>query len=266
MHYIGIRGHRGAGKNTVSYLLGNIINEMIKTKSFEISDELFQAWCDDIVNDEKIIHEIGLDHIYFESIGDTLKVLIHLIVGCPLDYLYSDYHKDHVVINLRDFSHKIYEEIPEEIKLTNSTELFESIPKTCPPITITKNIFITLREFILYFGKEVMQRFFGLDVWVKSLKSSKGIFPLSSYPEDNSYKIYTDLKTPSEVTYVKKMNGYIVKVSRPNHKKPKGLDKLSQDTRIDYKVIIGDNLYDIKEQLINIAVDIINKDNYGKNI
>jgi hypothetical protein len=62
------------------------------------------------------------------------------------------------------------------------------------------------------------------------------------------------------------MNGYIVNVSRPNHKKPKGLDKLSQDTRIDYKVIIGDNLYDIKEQLINIAVDIINKDNYGKNI
>ena len=60
------------------------------------------------------------------------------------------------------------------------------------------------------------------------------------------------------------MGGVIVRVSRPNHKKPKGLDKLSQDNRIDYEVEIGDNLYDTKEQLLNIAKDIINKNNYGK--
>lgn len=265
MHYIGIRGHRGAGKNTVAYLLGNTINELLKSKHAtdkESFDDLFQTWCDEIVSNEQVIHDISLDYIYFESFGDTLKVLIQMVLNCPSDYLYSDFHKDNVIINVRDFSYKEYDEVPADIKkqLMTATDLYNAIPKNCPPVTMTKNIFISLREFILYFGQEVMQRYFGLDVWVKTLKSTQNLF--ESVFDDDKYKIYTDLKTPGEVTYIKKLNGCVIKVSRPGHKKQnKGIDRLSQDNRVDYKVEIGDNLFDIKDQIINIAKKIIN---YGE--
>lgn len=272
MNYIGIRGHRGAGKNTIAYLLGNTLEYLIneKEKPSEIDfdriqdfSELFQAWCDEIVNDERIIHDISLNNIYFESFGDTLKILIQMILGCPHDMLYSDYHKDHVIVNLRDFSYKTYDEIPQDIKLWTAEELYNEMPKTCAPITITRNIFLSLREFILYFGKEVMQRYFGLDVWVKALKSTRELFDNTN--DLKSYKIYTDLKTPGEVTYVRKNGGVIIKVSRPDHKKQlKGIDRLNQDNRYDFEVIIGENLYDVIDQIITIANKILENNKYFK--
>jgi hypothetical protein len=270
MNYIGIRGHRGAGKNTVAYLLGNTLEYLINnsnnylkiSKNQEIC-ELFQTWCDEIVNDERIIHEISLDNIYFESFGDTLKILVQMILGCSQDILYSDYHKDHVVVNLRDFSYKTYDEIPQDIKLWTAEELYKEMPKNCAPITITRNIFLSLREFILYFGKEVMQRYFGLDVWVKALKTTRELFDNTN--DLKSYKIYTDLKTPGEVTYIRKNGGLIIKVSRPDHKKQlKGIDRLSQDNRYDFEVVIGDNLYDIIDQIIDIADKILKTNKFLK--
>ena len=77
------------------------------------------------------------------------------------------------MINLRDFSWKTFDTIPTDINIYNSKEMYNIMSQVNNPITITKNTYMTLREFILYFGKEVMQRYFGLNVWVKSLKSSQ---------------------------------------------------------------------------------------------
>ena len=88
-----------------------------------------------------------------------------------------------------------------------------------------------------------MQRYFGANVWVKSMKNSAEFYT-SIFDDNNSYKIFTDLKTPSEVTYIKGLGGKIIKVSRPDHKKiQKGLDKLGQDTRVDYEIVVGEDLY-----------------------
>ena len=106
MKYVGIRGHRGAGKTTISYLLGNTINYLVKHPEEELSDDLYRIWCDDIIKDEKIIHECGLDYVYFESFSDILKLWVKLLLGCPTDYMYDDYYKDHMIINLKDFSYK----------------------------------------------------------------------------------------------------------------------------------------------------------------
>lgn len=264
MKYIGIRGHRGAGKNTVAFLLGNTINHLLTTKDFnkERFDSLFQIWCDDIVTDERIIHTASLEKVYFESFSDSLKLIIQLLLGCPQDFLYSDYHKDHTIVNVRDFSYRVYDNIPEDMQIYNSTELY-NIMSVNPPATIVKNTYITLREFILYFGKDVMQRYFGLNVWVKTLRSSQDFFS-SIFIEQDEWKIYTDVKTPAEVTYIKgveKNRGYIVKVSRPGHKKQsRGIDRLNQDNRYDYEVIIKGELVDIKDNILEIAKKIINNE------
>lgn len=257
MKYVGIRGHRGAGKTTISYLLGNSINYMIKHNQ-EPTDELYRIWCDDIIKDEKIIHECGLDYVYFDSFSDTLKLWVKLLIGCPIDYMYDDYYKDHMIINLKDFSYKVYEELPN-MQLHNHNELYEIMPKDKAPTTITKNIYISLREFIMYFGVEVMQRFFGANVWVKSLKCSSEFYN-SIFDEHDSFKIFGDVKTPAEVTYIKGLNGVVINVSRPGFKKKSnGIDKLSQDSRYDYEIVVDKDLHNTKEQIIEISKRLINE-------
>lgn len=264
MNYVGIRGHRGAGKNSVAFLIGNTIQWLIDEKKcpyVESYDEAYTRWVKQIMNDEKIIHSVSLSDVYFDSFADTLKLFVELITGIPHDYIYDDYYKDHVVINLRDFSYKVYDEIPEDLELHTREELYNKMPRNGAAMTIMKNMYITMREFILYFGIEVMQRFFGLNVWVKSLKQNEERFN-SIFDDDNSYKIYTDVKTPSEVTYILEKNGVIVHVTRPtNRKKSGGFDKLSRDGRIDYTIHVGGSLYQIKSQIFEVAKQIIEKNN-----
>ena len=55
MQYIGIRGHRGAGKNSISYLLGRTIDYFIKNKVIKSDyDSLYKSWVDDIMNDDNL--------------------------------------------------------------------------------------------------------------------------------------------------------------------------------------------------------------------
>lgn len=256
MKYIGIRGHRGAGKNTISYLLGNTMDYLLR-KSEDNFDELYRIWCDDIIKNEKIIHECSLDYVYFDSFSDTLKFWVRLLIGCPESYIYDDYYKDHMIINIKDFTYKVYDEIPAGLQTYTHEELYSIMPKDKAPITITKNIYISLRNFIMYFGLEVMQRFFGANVWVKSLKSSSEFYN-SLFNEENSIKIFTDIKTPGEVTYIKNNNGKVIKVSRPGFKKQqKGMDKLSQDNRYDFEIVVNRDLYDTKEQILEISKQLL---------
>ena len=191
MNYIGIRGHRGAGKKSIAYLLGQTIDYLIENEGKllvgKTYDELYEQWVEDVMTNEDAIHDIGLDNVYFDSFADTLKLFVELLTGIPNEYIYNDHYKDHVVINIRDFSHTYYEEIPDTIQLLTRDELYKLMPKDSNPNTIMKNLYMTLREFILYFGIDVMQRFLGLNVWVKSLRQSEERLN-SLFNEDNMYK------------------------------------------------------------------------------
>lgn len=261
MHYIGVRGHRGAGKQTIAYLLGCTIDRIIKWKNSDLIlsneefDKFFKDRCDEIIKNENMVDEVNLDKVYFDSFGSGPKTFVSLLLGIDTQMTYSDYYKDHTVVNLRDFSYTVYQTIPDNIKCLDSEELYELFNNTGEPSVILKNTYTTLREFIMYFGKEVMQRYFGLNVWVKTLRVNENRYG-NSYNDTNYYTIYTDIKFPSEVTYIKDKEGIIVKVSRPKGKK-KGTDRLSQDERYDYEVVIGDNLYDLKNNIFDIANEIV---------
>lgn len=258
MKYIGVRGHN---KVAISYLLGNTIEYILKHDVFDTDEfnNLYQVWCDDIVKDEKIINECSdLENIYFDSFSHTLKFFTKLLIGCPLDYMFDEYYKEHMIINLKDFSYKIYDCIPQNMTIYTYSELYEHMPKGKSPTTITKNIYITLGDFIMYFGLEIMQRFFGANVWVKSLKNSSDFYN-SIFDDNDAYKIFVDVKTPAEVTYIKNNNGIIIKSNQPGCKKQsRGLNKLSQDTRYDYEINIINDLYNTREQIINISNILIN--------
>jgi hypothetical protein len=73
---------------------------------------------------------------------------------------------------------------------------------------------ISLREFILYYAK-VTSKYLGNDVWVKLLRiNEKRDFEMQNkynvFGKSDKYKIFIDLKAPTEVSYVKDNNGLII--------------------------------------------------------
>ena len=257
MKYIGIRGHRGAGKSAIAWLIGNTISQMTRKDYQGITQEQWNAWCDSIIADPNIMEKTGLSRVFIESFSDQIKIFIQLFLNCPREYLYDDIYKDTVVVNLRDLSyHEV--ETGEIYDVVTAKEMYESINKGEEPQPIIKNTYMYLREFILYFGLEVMQRFFGSNVWVKSVNNNSKSFD-EFFERGKCYKIYMDVKTPAEVTYIKRNNGVIINVIRPKNKRgSSGLERLGRDERIDYSVNVNGSLHELKDQIEVIASDIIN--------
>jgi hypothetical protein len=127
------------------------------------------------------------------------------------------------------------------------------------PEPLTDDVYMTLREFILYFGIYVMQNAFGRNVWVKSLIANNKYYNGLFQDDCNRYKIFPDIKASSEITYIKDKGGVIVKVSRPGHKKVGGMDLLRGDSRYDYEVVIDGELESLSSQILKIANEIIDR-------
>ena len=263
--YIGIRGHRGAGKNTISYLLGHTIEYFSKYQSWEgfesYWDEILpKIWTDDFLN------SANLYNVYFESFADTLKSMVHNLLNIPMDWMYDDFLKDNVWINMKDFSYikRDNKLDPEPYPITTNKELFSKryneIDTEIRPKTFRDDLYISLRDFINYFGF-TMQSFFGLNTWVKSL--DRGQADLEKfYASGNKivYKIFTDVKYPSEVSYIKNNGGSIIKVVRPDNIKSDSdvSNELDFDSRIDYEVT--NDMSILRETICKIAEEIINQE------
>lgn len=271
MNYIGVRGHRGAGKSSIAYLIGNTINLICQGHSKLVdNDEIFSSfynlWCKQLMESENCINESNTDYVYFESFSDQIKTFIRLLLGCPEEYMYEDKYKDIIAVNLRNLSCVDLTKQPmNNERFITAAQMHQSIDHNLPPQPINSNIYMTLREFIMYFGMEVMQRYFGVNVWVKSLKMNSLRYD-EFYDTGNCYKIFIDLKTPAEVTYIKQKDGVIVNVNRPSNKKGKsGLERLGRDNRIDYNIEVNGDLYGLKNDIINISKNIIERFKNGKN-
>lgn len=273
--YIGIRGHRGSGKNTVAYLLGNIIQwlqdnymtkqglnmkyvtELTKDPVFNVS---YRVWCDCIKKDESgSLEEMNTPNIYLESFGDTPKMLIELLTNIPHEYFNSDYYKDYVVVNISDFTWKVSEDPSHEVTYDYEA-LLDEIERGNITEVDNENIYLTLRDLIVYFAT-VSMKYLGRSVWVKTMRASDKDNYDDYYNIGDVYKIFRDIKAPSEITYVKDHNGVIIKVDRPcNKKKNVGVESLSNDTRFDYHVIINEDILTdekLKEDLVKIAIELM---------
>lgn len=275
MNYIGIRGHRGAGKNSISYLLGNTLEYINQVGDPELSGNLFEHdynhWCDTLMKSENCINEISLTHVYFDSFSDSIKLFIKLILGCPDEYVYEDKYKDLIVINLKDLSYKPLSEFEKEPKLKTANEVYKLMPFNSDekPTKLYNDHYMKLSEFIMYFGFEVMQRFFGKNIWVKIMQSNSSVYDgfFEEMSDQIYYKIFSDIKAHAEETFIRNNNGVIVKIMRPGHKK--GGSKLQDElmTDCDFSIIIDGDLYSIKDKIINLAKNINDKfkQKYGKN-
>ena len=268
MQYIGIRGHRGSGKKSIATLLANTMDIILRTPqtyryherdSRAQFDDAYDEWVDCIMkNPNKIPRNLmNTNKVYIDAFGDIPRTFIQLLIDGSDECLIDNSLKDNVLINLKDFTKHNLSDLPAHTNVYTAQQLFEK--QNSAISVITDDCYITIREFILYFGREVMQRFFGQNVWIKSLKQNTEFFE-NIFDDDNAYKLYYDIKTKSEVTYIKERGGYIIKIDRPeNNIGGEYIDDISNDERVDYELIIDGDLKSIKERIWQLAWSITNK-------
>jgi hypothetical protein len=272
--YIGIRGHRGAGKNTISYLLGFAIEYFIsKGNSWEGFETAYEAQVKRIINEPSFIEDVMFSesdfaNVYFESFADNPKIMVAQLFGLPCDYAYNDWTKDAVIVNLSNFSYKLAKDklelhaSIEKLKPYKAEQLYDIVKKDSNFLN-TNDVYITLRELISYFSKYVMQNAFGRSVWVKSLEVRSWETERFFSSEKTIYKILTDCKFPTEITYIKNNKGVIVKVNRFNNIKDNTniSEELENDTRFDYELNLDGNLLNPKliEDIKCLTQEIISK-------
>lgn len=254
---IGIRGHRGAGKESVAFLLASTLEFIKYSESLQLLPpekylEGFNNMYDEAVkklvdNKDKAFTNINFNYVYLDAFGDAPKAMVQQLLGCDHKYLWNEYWKDHAVVNIQTF------EIREVNQLPNDLISLEDISDGTPIGEMS------LRDFILYFGQNIMQKYFGRDVWVKSTAMNDRMN--EEYFEDG-IRIYTDVKAPTELSYLINKQAIIINVERKGHEKKGGLDLLKNDNRWNYNLKIkDDDLMSIKNDILKIAEDIY----YGKN-
>lgn len=269
--YIGIRGHRGAGKQTIAYLLGVALNYLYAHKTFDESfDDIYSDAVKYIKSNADFIQEASFRHVYFESFADTPKILLSMILGIPNEWTYDDIKKDEVYINLKDFSHtnihtsEELNDLKGQYAVVTASQLFydryNCIDSELRPITFSMTKYISLRELIVYFSKYIMQNFLGANVWIKSLEANKMQQEDFFADKTDVFKIFIDAKFSSEISYIKNHNGYIVRIINNDSDKEETeiSTELDSDYRYDVTLYSRDDLFTIKESIKNIALNIFN--------
>lgn len=245
--YIGVRGHRGAGKPTVSYLLAGTVDWYLKYRSFDESfEDFYCSLIKDIeTNPDDFLVSRAFDYVYLESFSDMQRVLCAMILGIDISHFYNEYSKDHLKVHLPDLE---ISDICDGDRLVTAEEKMDGLAGDT----------MSLREFCSYFSLG-MQDLFGKDLWIRSLEKS---LSRNYYGDLNKklYKIFYDVKLPNEVTYIVERNGYIVKAIRPGHKKTSTSlsSKLDSDDRVDFEVMIdGDDMMSCEQDLKEITQIIV---------
>jgi hypothetical protein len=244
--YIGVRGHRGAGKPTISYLLAGTIDWYLRYRSFdEAFEEFYASLVREIVeNPDDFLNSRVFDYVYLESFSDTQRVICSMILGIDIDHFYNEHSKDHLKVCLNNLE---VSEVSDTDRLVTAEEKMDGLAGDT----------MTLREFCSYFSLG-MQYLVSDNIWINSLENSRSI-----YEHGNShtlYKIFYDVKLPNEVTYIVERGGYIVKALRPGHQKGSTSlsSKLDSDNRVDFEVMIdGDDMMSCKQDLMEITQIIV---------
>lgn len=250
MKYIGITGHRGSGKTSVAYLLGNILNMLKKKKSKEDIYENYKCWCELIKHNNNIIYDCDLDYIYFDEFGELPKSFTAQLLSVDIDLLDSDFMKDNMYVNMKDFKLHTYD---KSYNIMTHKELLTNAPN----IKKWKDVYVSLRDFITYFSIDIMQTYFGNNVWLKTRKANDEKFGGTN---EKGWKIFSDVKTAEEIKYIKDNDGIIIRALRPtNRKNNNGISNI-EDYDSDIIIITEGELINLFEQFFKMANKIYNNE------
>jgi hypothetical protein len=240
---IGITGHRGSGKTSIGYLLGNILNSISRRHTKEEIFEDYKNWCVTIKQNNNAMYDCCLDYIYFDEFGEMPKSFVAQLLAIDISVLDNDTLKDTMYVNMGNFKLYAYD---ESMKIINAEGVLSK------PAKKWKDTYISLREFIKVFSIDIMQRFFGSDVWLKSRRVNEEKW--NDFID--GWKLFTDVKTKEEINYIKDNNGIIIRTIRPtNRKKNEGITN-TQDVDSDFIINTEGQLIDLFDKIYELAIKI----------
>lgn len=248
MKYIGITGHRGSGKTSTAYLLGNILDCLKCGHSREAIKMCYTDWCGTIKNNQNAIYDCALDYIYFDEFGEMPKSFVAQLLSIDMSVLDNDTMKDTMYVNLSDFKLYSHEDhfcvIDSNWLLLNKSDM-----------VFGKPVYMPLREFVKCFSIDIMQNIFGSNVWLKVLKVND-----SRWNEpDGGWRVFSDVKTTDEIEYIRDKQGVLIRTKHPSNKKSKkGITNI-ENCNPDYIIDTSGELIDLFDSIYAIATDIFEK-------
>lgn len=244
MKYIGITGHRGSGKTSVAYLLGNVLEELKRNRSKDDIYTSFIVWCKIIKENCNAIYDCVHNYVYFDEFGDFPKSFVAQLLGIDISILDDDKSKDIFYVNMKTFK---VSKLEEQQHVITSNEILNHNGHKWG------EAYISLREFIKCFSIDIMQNFFGSNVWLKSRQANDNTWN----DNDTGWRIFSDVKTLDEIKYIKDKNGILICTkNKINKKKHNGISNIEK-CDVDYFIITEGNLIDLFDNIYEIAQKII---------
>lgn len=253
-NYIGVFGHRGSGKTSIGYLLTNAVEYLINPKAFgnRSWDDVYKS-CVLVCMNETYPGNY-LRQAYYLTFSEDIIFNLSSLTGIRTEDLFNDTYKDTMYINLRTMDAV---SDPDPAKITTREELFESRSRG-DIAPIDDDIYILARDFILYYAHDVMQRFFGSNIWLIMHKYLNSRYDIGWF-YSAVYRIYTDVKSECEYEYLKELGASFVEVRRPEHKKEDTMLSTYNNFKPDYTIDVNGDLMSLKDTIYNIAKQIVER-------
>ena len=169
--------------------------------------------------------------VYRASFSHPLKSIITMLTGVPFEILNDPAKKKEYIININTFEYK--EGSPDR----SIEELYWAREKG-----VDIDGWMTVNDFINYFGHHVCKRFIGKDIWTRCEEIST-----DQYPTPEKWRIYSDIRTTGEYEFIKKKGGKVIRI---NTSGTTGciFDKKLNDVEVDEQIFIEDinDFYQVK--------------------
>ena len=200
---IGICARKGAGRKTAAWLLAQTMEEIRKGTPYEKFKVLFESWVKLVILDPA--EATSTDHVVLDSFGehilDQVKQFCPVLIGYDL---HDERTLQTIYINPATF------EVIEDGKLP-SDECFvctarEYVDYVDDNDEVPTTIYLSLGEFVMYFARYVMKKWFGPNVWLNIATATADAM---GSPDS---RIYWDVKTQAELDYVKRNGGTIIEL------------------------------------------------------
>lgn len=165
-------------------------------------------------------NDFEIHDVEHESFAKSLKVMLCALTGQKMKIFNSDV-KDTLMIDIITYNVKPINRNIKSIFKMNKNENYSSY-------------YVSVREFMQWFGTEVMQTHFGKNIWINSVKKRL---------KKNKITIISDVRFPHEAEFIKKQGGVIIKVINPTvenndtHKSETSINNIKEDYTFinDYK-------------------------------
>lgn len=195
---IGICGARGTGRRTAAWLLAKTLEEQRSGTPYEKFKALYECWVKLVIIDPS--EACSTDHVMLDSFGEHILDQIKQFVPSLIEYdLHDEQVTDRNWINPSTFD---VVSVRPDIIMDPQEYLNEINDHIYSP----SEVFMTISDFILYFARDVMKRYFGDSVWLNVARYTAAAMG------SNDSRIYWDCKTQAELNYVHDSKGVIIEL------------------------------------------------------